>query len=89
MDAALVIQPGLGGVKFPQIERIDVRSYGLFPGRERGGLAINLRPGLTLVVGANGLGKSTLVLMVYRSGWHWQHAPGHSAATATSPPPIS
>jgi|GEM_PF-6105135 len=55
-------------INLPVLDRLDVTGYGLFPGVEGGehGLHVQFRPGLTLVLGANGLGKSTLVEMIYR-----------------------
>lgn len=54
-------------VRFPIFERLDVDDYGLYPGRrELPGLHIDFRPGLTLVVGTNGLGKTTLITLLYR-----------------------
>jgi peptidoglycan hydrolase CwlO-like protein len=52
---------------FPLFEHISVTGYGLYPGPPGGdGLHIDLQPGVTLVLGANGLGKTTLVTMLYR-----------------------
>jgi predicted ATP-binding protein involved in virulence len=47
---------------------LHVVDYGLFPGTEpdRGGLTVTFEPGLTVVLGANGLGKTTLVWILYR-----------------------
>lgn len=55
-------------VQFPLLESLKVTGYGLYPGKppEKPGLAIDFLPGLTLVLGANGLGKTTLVTIVYR-----------------------
>jgi len=55
-------------VNFPVLIRLDIRGYGLFPGSEAAGagLQVEFKPGLTLVIGANGLGKSTLVSIIYR-----------------------
>ena len=54
-------------INFPVFERIDISGYGLFPGSEDSeGLHINFQPGLTLVLGANGLGKTTLINIIYR-----------------------
>ena len=55
-------------VNFPVLNRLDINGYGLFPGSEAAGagLHVDFKPGLTLVIGANGLGKSTLVSIVYR-----------------------
>jgi hypothetical protein len=53
---------------FPVFRRFSVENYGLYPGQEGGpnGLRILFRPGLTLVVGANGLGKTTLITLLFR-----------------------
>lgn len=55
-------------ISFPIFERLDVTGYGLFPGSRDAepGLHITFQPGLTLILGANGLGKTTLVTMLYR-----------------------
>ena len=54
-------------INFPVFEHIDISGYGLFPGTvDSEGLHINFRPGLTLVLGANGLGKTTLINIIYR-----------------------
>lgn len=54
-------------VHFPIFEQLDITDYGLYPGRPDGpGLHLTFLPGLTLVVGTNGLGKTTLITMLYR-----------------------
>ena len=54
--------PGL-----PLLRTLAVTDYGMYPGEPTGsGLEISFRAGLTLVVGANGLGKTTLVSLIYR-----------------------
>lgn len=51
----------------PVLERLEVVGYGLYPGTQRRpGLHANLTDGLFLVLGANGLGKTTLVTMLFR-----------------------
>src|SRR4051794_27023719 len=51
----------------PIFERFGVSQYGLFPGTEEApGIRVEFAPGLTLILGANGLGKTTLVTMLYR-----------------------
>ncbi len=51
----------------PVLESLQIRNYGLYPGLSRNGIFdIDLRPGLTVVLGANGLGKSTLVNILFR-----------------------
>ncbi|HXA40288.1 MAG TPA: AAA family ATPase [Phenylobacterium sp.] len=53
---------------FPVFCRLDVDGYGLFPGVSDAtpGLHVDFPPGLTLVVGANGLGKTTLITLIFR-----------------------
>jgi predicted nucleic acid-binding Zn ribbon protein/energy-coupling factor transporter ATP-binding protein EcfA2 len=54
-------------INFPVLKRLDVSEYGLYPGPpENPGLHIDFSPGLTLILGANGLGKTTLVSILYR-----------------------
>jgi AAA domain len=54
-------------INFPLFNRLDVAEYGLFPGTNNNpGLHIDFRPGLTLILGANGLGKTTLITMLFR-----------------------
>lgn len=54
-------------VHFPLFERLDVDGFGLYPGTpEVPGLHVDFLGGLTLIIGTNGLGKTTLVTMLYR-----------------------
>ena len=55
-------------INLPLLNYLDVREYGLFPGDDPATPRMHVRfePGLTLVLGANGLGKTTLVTMLYR-----------------------
>ena len=55
-------------INLPLFHSLDVTDYGLYPGEDpvATGLHIQFEPGLTLVLGANGLGKTTLVTMLYR-----------------------
>lgn len=54
-------------MNLPVIERLQIRNYGLYPGPNHDGVFdIDLQPGLTVVLGANGLGKSTLVNILFR-----------------------
>ncbi len=54
-------------ISIPVLERLSVNGYGLYPGSvSKPGLNTRFQPGLTLILGANGLGKSTLVLLLYR-----------------------
>lgn len=55
----------------------------MFPGRaSRPGLHIALQPGLTLVLGANGLGKTTLVTLLYRMCTGPYEIPGLAGSAA-------
>ena len=54
-------------IRFPIFEHLAVDNYGMFPGTDsHPGLHVTFEPGLTLVLGANGLGKTTLVTLIYR-----------------------
>ena len=55
-------------INLPLFHSLDVTDYGLFPGdkEDTPGLHVRFQPGLTLVLGANSLGKTTLVTMLYR-----------------------
>ena len=55
-------------ISLPLLNSLDVTEYGLYPGDDpaKPGLHVRFRAGLTLVLGANGLGKTTLVTMLYR-----------------------
>lgn len=48
-------------IHFPIVQHLSVNDYGLYPGTpSKPGLELGFSPGLTLVVGTNGLGKTTL-----------------------------
>jgi hypothetical protein len=52
---------------FPILRALRVSDYGLYPGtRSQPGIDVEFHPGLTLVLGANGLGKTTLITLLYR-----------------------
>jgi hypothetical protein len=54
-------------IKLPIIHELSVDGYALYPGTTaRPGLNIDFRPGLTLILGANGLGKTTLITILFR-----------------------
>lgn len=55
-------------INLPVLLRLCVRGYGLFPGDPKGsGIEWDFPPGLTLIAGINGLGKTTLLTMILRS----------------------
>lgn len=54
-------------IHFPVFEHLQVKNYRLFPGTERDpGLDFAIRPGLSIVAGINGLGKTTLINILFR-----------------------
>jgi energy-coupling factor transporter ATP-binding protein EcfA2 len=53
-------------VNLPILKNLNVTGYALYPGKEHDGLSINFIPGLTLILGSNGLGKTTLITIIYR-----------------------
>lgn len=54
-------------VHFPLLKHLEIRNYGLFPGPKRNGyFDLKFDAGLTLILGANGLGKTTLMNLVFR-----------------------
>lgn len=53
-------------IKLPIFSALEVRGYQMYPGLDgENGFAHTFIPGLHLVAGVNGLGKSTLLLMLY------------------------
>lgn len=54
-------------VRFPVLNWLRIDDYAMYPGQPRGsGLYVDLSKDLSLVVGANGLGKSTLLNVAFR-----------------------
>lgn len=54
-------------INFPIFEKLEVDNFGLYPGKKGApGLLAGFKPGLTLILGANGLGKTTLVTILFR-----------------------
>lgn len=54
-------------VYFPLLRRLELRNYGLYPGPERDGrFELKFDAGLTVILGANGLGKTTLMTLIFR-----------------------
>ena len=54
-------------INFPIFKKLEVHGFGLYPGKEGSpGLTVDFQPGLTVFLGANGLGKTTLITILYR-----------------------
>jgi hypothetical protein len=54
-------------INLPVLDQLDIDGYGLFPGtKSKPGLHSRFEPGLKLILGANGLGKTTLVNILFR-----------------------
>jgi hypothetical protein len=52
-------------VRFPVLRSLAVRNYPLYPGTGDGsGFAVELLPGMSVIVGINGIGKTTLLNLV-------------------------
>ncbi len=52
---------------FPLLQQLTIERYGMYPGVDRQGhFDVTFRDGLTLILGANGLGKTTLVTLLFR-----------------------
>ena len=55
-------------IHLPILAELKVEEYGLFPGEPRGsGITWLFQPGVSLIAGINGLGKTTLLMMILRS----------------------
>jgi hypothetical protein len=55
-------------IRLPVLQHLRVENYGLFPGDPRdSGIDWEFQPGLTLIAGINGLGKTTLLNMIMRA----------------------
>ena len=54
-------------IRFPVLRRLRVSNYELFPGTNKKGLDHTFESGVTVVIGVNGLGKTTLLNMILRS----------------------
>jgi ABC-type polysaccharide/polyol phosphate transport system ATPase subunit len=68
-------------INFPVITDVKVEGFGLYPGaQDQPGLSIEFAAGLTLILGTNGLGKSTLMQILYRCFTGPYDIPGLDAA---------
>lgn len=57
----------LSGVRLPILHDVAVRGYELYPGQDGNGLHAAVHPGVNLLVGINGLGKTTLLSALFRA----------------------
>jgi DNA repair exonuclease SbcCD ATPase subunit len=53
-------------IKFPVLKCIRIDQYQLFPGKGKNGIAHTFLPGITVIAGINGLGKTTLLNVILR-----------------------
>jgi len=53
-------------VNFPVITDFSIKEYGLYPGKDGKGLNHSFNPGVTVIAGVNGLGKTTLLNALFR-----------------------
>ena len=54
-------------INFPLFKKLEITDFGLYPGQnDDPGLSVDFQPGVTLILGANGLGKTTFVTILYR-----------------------
>jgi predicted nucleic acid-binding Zn-ribbon protein/ABC-type hemin transport system ATPase subunit len=56
----------LPNIALPVFLRVDIEGYELFPGKDGAGLHHVFAPGVTVVAGINGLGKTTLLNILLR-----------------------
>lgn len=54
-------------VHLPIIRRIEVSGYGLYPGKKGEGIDWTVRQGVGVIAGVNGLGKTTLLNILFRA----------------------
>ncbi len=54
-------------IRFPVLKRLKVSEYQLFPGADGKGIDHTFEGGVTVVVGINGLGKTTMLNIILRS----------------------
>jgi hypothetical protein len=53
-------------IRFPVIKSLRIEEYQLFPGKEKKGIDFAFLPGVTVIAGINGLGKTTLLNVMLR-----------------------
>ena len=53
-------------IQFPILRSLKVEGYGLFPGKDGKGLRHDFEPGVSVIAGINGIGKTTLLQIIFR-----------------------
>src|SRR6266850_3626900 len=54
-------------VRLPILKSMEILDYPMYPGSEGHGFRHTFQPGLNVVVGVNGLGKTTLLNILFRT----------------------
>lgn len=60
------MQPLQNDLRFPVIHNFSVSNYQLYPGDDGQGFAYDVQSGVNIIVGVNGLGKTTLLNMLLK-----------------------
>jgi len=60
------VKAGRIAVALPVLSQLKVSEYALFPGDKNQGLQHTFRKDVSVIVGVNGLGKTTLLNVIFR-----------------------
>ena len=66
MDESAAEAPSLPNIALPVFRSLKVTGYELFPGADNAGIDRPILPGVTVLAGINGLGKTTLLNVMLR-----------------------
>lgn len=61
-----MVAPQIPLIRFPAFKSFQVDNYQLFPGKNGEGISHEFEPGVTVIAGVNGLGKTTLLNLMFR-----------------------
>ena len=53
-------------IQLPVVNKLTIKNYALYPGRDKRGLSIDFEDGVTVLAGINGVGKTTLLNLLLR-----------------------